>query len=188
MKNILIELVKNNQITVSENKSSYPSDILSLIENILNYNDSYTTKFNNMESLLGIKNHLMNFQYENMSIFIETEDSENKKTSTMFYELLEKFEKFSINYINGNLGEASINDSVLIYGDKSDLSIKDYIIKVYQNEKVYEDFLNDNLYNSFLNQIKSSNDLANHLLAFIDKLESDDLIINTIKKEIIKFK
>lgn len=189
MRNTLLSMLKENQITISENKSSYPSDILASLDKILNYGDNnYTTKFNNMESLLGIKTHLMNFQFNNMNIFIDLENEENKKISHFFYELLVQFENFTNYYLQDNLDEASKNDAILLFSDKNDETIKEYIEKVYKNDKIYKKFLDGKIKDNDEDKIKTSEDLAKYLLNFINDVRFEENAIDLVENEILKFK
>lgn len=96
---LLLNILKKNQLKLSENKNNYPDDIINTLENIFNYNENnYMSKFQNMESLLGVDEHLMNFQYNNMHIFLKTNEN-NKNISEFFYEILKSFEEFVFAYL-----------------------------------------------------------------------------------------
>lgn len=132
MKKVLLNLLKENQIKVANNKQNYPSDILDSLDKIFNYDDNhYTAKFNNMESLLGIDSHLMNFQYNNMSVFLDLDNKGNKEVSDFFYEILCSFEGFVVNYLKNDLIKTLECDSIVKYRDLVDFDYNEYLKIVY---------------------------------------------------------
>lgn len=136
MKKVLLRLLRDNQIKVVKNKDNYPSDILTSLDKIFNYDDNhYTAKFNNMESLLGIDSHLMNFQYNNMQIFLDLEDPKNKEISDFFYSLLCSFEGFVMNYLKGDIIKTLENDYIVKHSELIDFDYNEYLKLVYNETK-----------------------------------------------------
>lgn len=136
MKKVLLRLLRDNQIKVVKNKDNYPSDILTSLDKIFNYDDNhYTAKFNNMESLLGIDSHLMNFQYNNMQIFLDLEDPKNKEISDFFYSLLCSFEGFVMNYLKGDIIKTLENDYIVKHSELIDFDYDEYLKLVYNETK-----------------------------------------------------
>ena len=121
---LLLNILKKNQLKLSENKNNYPDDIIDTLENIFNYNENnYMSKFQNMESLLGVDEHLMNFQYNNMHIFLKTNEN-NKNISEFFYEILKSFEEFVFAYLKNDFETSTQKDIIIKYHEVLDFDVK----------------------------------------------------------------
>lgn len=179
---LLLNILKKNQLKLSENKNNYPDDIINTLENIFNYNENnYMSKFQNMESLLGVDEHLMNFQYNNMHIFLKTNEN-NKNISEFFYEILKSFEEFVFAYLKNDFETSTQKDIIIKYHEGLDFDIKEYLKTMYGESSniIYKKYISKELENE---NIKKFVNISN--FEYKNIIRNYDL--NSINTSVLKY-